>query len=157
MNQDYEKELEAEIDQELKRLPDLQVPPALMTRVMRVIENRASLPWYRCSWQVWPRSMQVASLIVLLALFGGLCFAAWKLPQVPQVASATHRANGWISGLSVVWNVVNVILGAIVIAVKRLGTGFIIGCCTALAMGWAMCVGLGTLYLRIGFARRERT
>ncbi len=38
--------------------------------------------------------------------------------------------------------------------VGKLGTGFLIGCGVALALGYATCLGLGTVYVRLGFARR---
>jgi hypothetical protein len=38
--------------------------------------------------------------------------------------------------------------------VKKLGTGFIVTCLVAAGIGYAMCVGLGTVYFRLAFAKR---
>jgi hypothetical protein len=45
-------------------------------------------------------------------------------------------------------------LGAGLTEVQSLGTGFIAGCLAAAALGYAMCVGLGTVCVRLAFARR---
>src|SRR5437867_829054 len=104
MNYEYEKKLEAEIDREIKRLPELLAPHTLLLRVMKAIESRASLPWYRQSWQVWPVAARVLSLAVLLLLFAGLCFAGWKLAQAESLATLTHRLSGWFAGVGAVCN-----------------------------------------------------
>jgi hypothetical protein len=51
-------------------------------------------------------------------------------------------------------NTVSVLLGAVVLAVKQLNTGIIIAVLAALAVGYAICLGLGTVCVRIAFARR---
>jgi hypothetical protein len=40
------------------------------------------------------------------------------------------------------------------LAVKQIGTGFIVAALAALAIGYAMCLGLGTACVRLAFARR---
>jgi hypothetical protein len=154
MNSEYEKRLENEIHGELKKLPELIAPRTLISRVMAAIEARLRLPWYRQSWQVWPLALRAVSLVILLALFGGLCFGAWKLSQAEAVAAAMQRPLGLLSGLGAIFHAISVVLTALILAVKQLGAGILIGCLAALALGYAMCVGLGTVYLRLGLARR---
>jgi len=72
MNSDYEKRLEAEIDRELKALPELRAPTTLLVRVRSAVAQRAAVPWYRQSWQMWPMIWRVTAMAVLLASFGGL-------------------------------------------------------------------------------------
>jgi hypothetical protein len=50
--------------------------------------------------------------------------------------------------------VVSTLLSAIVIVVKHLGTAFMIGCLVIAALGYAMCLGLGTAWVRLALARR---
>jgi len=154
VNQEYEKRLEAEIDRALKGLREMPAPRLLVSQVMAALEQRARLPWYRQPWQMWPLPLRVVSLLILLAVFGGLCFAGWKLPHTAAFAAAIHRIGGWFSGVTTLWNALNVLMGALVVTVKHLGTGFMIACLAALAFGYAMCVGLGTVYVRLGLARR---
>ena len=154
MNPNYEKQLEAEIDRALKGLPELAAPRTLAPRVMRAIEQRAQAPWYRQSWQMWPAAVRAAALVLLLALFGAICFAGWELRQTGIVVAATRQVGGWLSGVSTVWNTVSALLGAVVLVVKKLGIAFTVGCLAALALAYAMCFGLGTVYVRLALARR---
>jgi succinate dehydrogenase/fumarate reductase cytochrome b subunit len=154
MDPDYDKRLEAAISRELKALPELAAPGVLANRVMAALGQRARVPWYRRSWQMWPVVLQAASLVVLLALFGGLCLAGWELSQAETTAFALHRVGEWFSGLSMIENTFNVLVSAAVLVVKKLGTGFIVTCLVAAGIGYAMCVGLGTVYCRLAFAKR---
>jgi hypothetical protein len=154
MNPDYDKQLEAAISRELKALPELAAPGVLANRVMAALEQRVRVPWYRRSWQMWPMVLQAAVLVVLLALFGGLCLAGWELSQAEATTFALHRVGEWFSGLSMIENTFNVLESAAVLVVKKLGTGFIVTCLVAAGIGYAMCVGLGTVYFRLAFAKR---
>jgi hypothetical protein len=154
MNPEYDKELEAEIARELKGLPQLPAPQTLASRVMLAIEARANVAWYRQPWQTWPAALRMGSLLILLALFGGLCFAAGRLAQGEAFVATAHTLGQWFSGVSALGNAVNVLLGAVTLAVKQLGTVFILAALVAVAAGYALCLGLGTVCVRLALARR---
>ncbi len=154
MNPDYDKQLEAAINRELKTLPELTAPSALANRVMAAIGQSARVPWYRRSWQMWPAAWQAASLVVLLALFGGLCLGGWQLSQAEVTTFALHRVAEWFYGLNVIGNTFSALINAAVLVAKKLGTGFIVACLVAMGTGYAMCIGLGTVYYRLAFAKR---
>ena len=119
MNFEYEKRLEAAVDKELRSLPELKAPNTLMFRVMKALEARLSLPWYQQSWQMWPLAVRAASLVVLLTLFGGVCFGTWKLTHLESFAAATQTIGSWFSGLGVIWHATAALLNALVLAVKQ--------------------------------------
>jgi hypothetical protein len=154
MNSEQEKELELEIGRELKRLPELPAPALLVRRVMVAIEQRRALPWYHQPWQNWPLPLRVAALALLSVMFGGLCVVSWQLTRAAGVSAAIQEVGGLFSGLNTVWNILNVLLGSVVLVAKHLGTGFIIGCVVLAGLGYAMCVGLGTAWLRLALARK---
>jgi hypothetical protein len=154
MNENENSRLEAAVDRELKALPNLRAPQRLLTRVMAVIEQRAVLPWYRRAWQTWPVSLQVVSLIVLLVAFGGLCFGSWQLVHAPAVTAAAGEASGWFRILSTGFSTLGVLANALALAVKSLGPLALFGIGMALLLGYATCIGFGTLYVRLAFARR---
>jgi uncharacterized BrkB/YihY/UPF0761 family membrane protein len=154
MNPEYEKELEAEIARELKGLPQLTAPHTLASRVMLAIEGRAHVAWYRQPWQRWPVALRMGSLVILLALFGVLCVAAARLAQGEAFVATAHQLGQWLSGVNALGNAVNVLLGAVTLAVKQLGTAFIVAALVAVAAGYALCVGLGTVCVRLALARR---
>jgi hypothetical protein len=154
MNSEYEKRLEAAIERELKRLPELPAPQTLISRVMSSIASQAALPWYRQSWVMWPMPLRAVSLVVLVAISGAICFASWKLTQAESFLAVIHQINGWFAGANSLWNALNAVLGVGLMLIKKLGTGFIIATLLAVAMGYAMCIGLGTVYVRLAFGRR---
>ena len=154
MNSEYEKELELEIDRELKCLPELEAPFTLSRRVMQAIEQRHSLRWYNQPWQNWPVALRIASLALLSIMFGGLCVASWQLTRAAGVTAAMQEVAGLFSGLETVWNIITVLLGTVVLVLKHLGTWFIVGLVAFAGMTYALCVGLGTAWLRLAMARR---
>ena len=154
MNPEYEERLAAEIDRELRGLPELPAPSTLIPRVSAVIAQRRSLPWYRQPWQAWPLPMRAAALVILAAFFALLCLGAWRLPGTESYLAATRHAAGWFSGLTTLWNALNALIATLAQAVQLLGRGFLLGCLAAVALAWAICLGLGTACLRLAFARR---
>src|SRR5208282_2508758 len=155
MNPDYEKRLEAEISRELKALPELAAPPSLANRVMTALEQRCRVPAYHRSWQTWPVVWQAASFAALLALFGGLCLGGWELSQAKATTLALHRVGEWLSGLNMIGNTLNVLVNAALLALKKLGTGVIVAGLVIMGLGYAMCVGLGSIYFRLASANRQ--
>ena len=154
MNSQYPERLAAGIDQELKSLPELQAPSTLIPRVSAAIEQRRSAPWYRQPWHAWPVLMRAAALVILAVFFASLCFGAWRLPDTENYLAATRHAAGWLSGLTSLWNALNALIGTLAQAVQQLGRGFLLGCLAAVALAWAMCLGLGTVCVRLVLARQ---
>ena len=150
MNPDYENKLEAQIDAELKRLGDLVAPGTLAPRVMRLLEQRATLPWYRQSWSTWPRGTQIASFASLVVVFAAVFAAAWMLTNGVAGQGSGSVVGEWFKSAGVVFKVVEVLKESLVLAFRHLGTGVIAGCIAMMALLWAACVGLGTLCVRLG-------
>ena len=154
MNENKNSRLEAAVDCELKALPILRAPKTLLPRVMAVIEQRAGVPWYRRAWQTWPLPLQAVSMLVLMVSFAGLCLGSWQLVHASAVASATSEASGCFRMLSTILSTLGVLVNAIVLAVRSLGPLVLFGILVAVLLGYAVCVGFGTLYVRLAFARR---
>jgi len=68
-----DEKLERLIHQTLRALPDHRAPRALETRVLRAIETRAALPWWKQSFLQWP----VAARLGFLVLSAGLIKVAF--------------------------------------------------------------------------------
>jgi hypothetical protein len=154
MSSEHEKRLEIEMDQELKRLPELEAPRTLAPRVLAAIAWRASVPWHRRAWETWPIAVRTAAVLVLLALFGGLCFAGWELPHSGVFAAVASEISHLGSGLNTFWNTANDLAGAAVTVAKHIGTGLVIALFAAMGLGYAMLLGLGTFYVRLAVAHR---
>jgi ABC-type amino acid transport system permease subunit len=154
MNSNNDQQLESAISRELKSLPELATPASLANRMLAAIELRRNVPWYRRSWATWPVALQVASLAAMLVLFGGLCFAGWELSHAQAVSQAAHHVGQWFSGLNTIGNLLNILAGSLALVVKKLGTAFIVACLVAAGLGYAIFLGLGTVYFRLAFAKR---
>src|SRR5690349_15339410 len=128
MNSDYHKKLELEIDRELKALPELVAPASLSRRVLDSILKQQALPWYQQSWLHWPMPLRWLAISFLSLLFGALCLASWQLTRAAGISAALQELGELFSGLNTLWNLIGVLLGAVVVVAKHLGTGFIIAC-----------------------------
>jgi len=155
MRPDNQHELECQVDRVLKRLPEVSAPRTLLPRVLALVRARAAMPWYRQSWQAWPMPLQVATIFVLVASFGGFFFAAWELSRAAGYAAVRQEIGEMLSGVAVVGNVLGVLINAIRLVIERLGTAFIIGCLAAAALAYSIFIGLGTVYVRLAFSQRR--
>ena len=153
MNPDYEQQLETDIDRELKALPMLVAPSALISRVISAIEERTALPWFRCAWTAWPLALRAASLLTLALMFGGVCFGGWKLSHIGS-AVVSQRFGGFLSLLSALSDVLLVLLAAVARVLHQLGPLSLLAYVAALTLGIMTCLGLGSLGMKVALARR---
>ncbi|PWU09647.1 MAG: hypothetical protein C5B50_26980 [Verrucomicrobia bacterium] len=143
------------LDQALKRLPDLEAPRRLARRVMTEIERRERAPWYRQSWQMWPMPVRVGTLVALACVFGAVCYGVWELPHLATVATFERHVGGVFSAIGAVTHGLAVAVGAMIGGVKNLGVGILTGCAVAVALGYSICLGLGTVGVRLVLAHRQ--
>ena len=155
MNADYDKLLEREIERELKSLPDLKAPEALAARVMESIQRNASRPWYRQPWQGWPGEWQMAFAALLLLIVGALSFGGWEFIRSSTVSDVVHDFSGRLSAFNFIWDTLLAIAQALVLAVKKLGLGFMIACLILAVFSYLTCIGLGTVFLRYALSDDE--
>jgi hypothetical protein len=155
MNSAYEKFLEAELDRELKALPELEAPASLSRRVLAEIRHRRALPWYHQSWQHWPLPLRVMALSFLSLLFGALCLASWQLTRAAGVSAALQEVGELFSGLKTIGNLISVLGSALVVVAKYLGTGFIVICFSIAGLGYALCLAVGAAWVRLASAHRS--
>jgi hypothetical protein len=147
-------ELEALVDRELKALPPLSAPPNLAPRILAAIAAQAEAPWYRRAWQTWPLPLQGASLAVLLALFGTLCFGGWRFSQTEAVVETSAKVGGVLSVFDLVFRTLGVLRDAGVQVIQHIGPGYVIGFAVMVLMAYAVCLALGSVCVRFAFARR---
>src|SRR5436190_20408041 len=124
MNDERDPQWAEELDRELKTLPDLPAPDTLIARVMTSIQQPVSIrvPWYRRPWPQWSMGLQTASLLVLLAFFGGLCRIGWGISHGETFAAAFHAISEWISSWRALGSAVIALVQALVLIFNKLGT-----------------------------------
>jgi hypothetical protein len=153
MNGRDEKNLEQQVDRALKALPELKAPARLLPRVMEMVAARTARPWYSRSWLEWPAAVRSVSFAVLVLIFAGICFAAWQLTRAAGVTLAMEEVRDAFSGVAALLNTLMVILNALVLAVKHLSTPVLAACVVGLVLAYSACIGLGTVYFKLAFAR----
>ena len=131
-------DLDHQLDHELRRLPAPVAPVSLLPRVMQAVAEAEAKPWYSRAWVTWPRAVQVASAVLLLAVTAGL----WRIVPIalatipdfwsPAMAAGANRAApalqlfNEVATLSrVLWDVV---LQPIAAYFFVLGVGFALAC-----------------------------
>jgi hypothetical protein len=152
MNTDHDNELEAQVDRELKSLSSLTAPPTLATRIISAIAARADAPWYRRAWPTWPLAGQVASFALLIAMFGGLCFAGWQLAHVVSTTVLAQKVEGALAVASVVWRTLTVLGESVLEVIRHLGAGFVCAVVLVGVVGYALLLGLGSVCYRLALA-----
>jgi len=154
MNPDYEKKLESAVDRALKAMPPLESPGSLLPRVMATLQKSHALPWYHQPWTMWSQPMRLASLGLLIAAVSALFYLGFEFSRLEGVAALGREVGSWFSGVSALISAVGVLLNAVILVAKHLGTGFIFGCVLALALGYGLCMGLGSLWFRVALYRK---
>jgi hypothetical protein len=82
---------------------------------------------------------------VLLSLFR-------RMESVALGYDAAQRIGNWFCGVNTLGNALGVLANSALLVVRKLGTGFIVACFVALGLGYAVCLAVGTVYMRIGLA-----
>jgi hypothetical protein len=154
MNTSPGHELETRIDRELKSLPPLSAPATLAPRVLARLASQTEAPWYQRAWQTWPMALRTASFILLLAMFGGLCFTGWKASHASSVTAVTEKVSGAFALVSLAGNTLSALGNAAAQVMRHLGMGFFVAGGVVVLLAYAACVGFGSFYFRFAFARR---
>lgn len=129
---DRDEQLETFIGRVLRDQPPLQAPASLMDNVLREIELRAVLPWWRKSFMHWP---QLARIALLVALVGIAKFAldafVWLTMSVrdSNVATAIEQPVSWVHSISSIGRSLGTAAEALVTAIPPvwLYSGLLLG------------------------------
>jgi hypothetical protein len=154
MSLEYERKVEIEVDRELKSLPEIVAPATLIARVMASIELRKALPWFKRAWHTWPTSLQGLFLVTMLALLGGICVGGWEVTHTATFGVALHKIGDWFSGFGAIYITLNALAGAIVALIKQVNSTVLMALLCAAGLGYAIFLGLGTMYVKVAFAKR---
>ncbi len=99
--------LERLFDRTLHELPLRRAPPTLESRVLRELERRAALPWWRLSFAHWPLLARAAFLVICgalisLAFVGGAMAVAGvrTLPWAHEVGGLAASAVNLVALLA---------------------------------------------------------
>jgi hypothetical protein len=153
MNPPDQDRLERLIDSELRALPDLTAPDNLLKQVMAAVQERATRPWWRRSWQDWPPGLQAVALLLLLGVAGSVSYLGAVVLDEIRMFGLETVMTGWLEP----WNVVRELAGTVWRAgllVFHAGGQQVFLLTVAFVLGvYFACVGLGTAFTQIGSNR----
>lgn len=144
---------EAELDQQLKHLPERRAPATLAPRVMAAIQARARQPWFRCTWWHWPPVAQVFSLALASVLLGGLTWLALHTDPGSLVNDMGVKAAAGLAPLAPLWSLVVSIARACALLLAQAPPLAWFGAAAFLAAMYLSCIGLGTILYRLSAQR----
>jgi hypothetical protein len=155
MNPDFDDpQLESEIDRHLKDLPELVTPRSLVPRTMQMIA-RPAVVWHSRSWATWPASIRAAYVVVATALLAATVPGLRAVEQyllVPMFARFAH----WGAGLEWLWNATTALASAGTAVVNHAGKGIILPCVLAMVLAYGMCIGFGTVFVKLALSGSKK-
>jgi hypothetical protein len=150
MNDVNERKLAEQIHRELHQLPNLKAPNTLGPRVLAAIAARQTAPWWTSSWINWPLGMKLAFLVIGIAAISGLVFAGAAVPQFSVLTSGvTASVSEIFASLNPYFAVANRITGYVGLTFKAAGPQLPWLLAALIGVGYATCIGLGTLGYRL--------
>ncbi len=154
MNPEFDKQLEAEIDRQLKDLPELAAPPTLISRTMNAIARPAA-PWHARPWAMWPAGLRAAYLVVTLGALAG-AFLEWRAVAPGLFGSLAARFAHWRAGVECLSNAVGALAGAAAVILDHFGKGVVLPCVLVVILAYAACIGFGTVFVRLALSGSRR-
>jgi hypothetical protein len=150
MQPEFDPKLEAILDQELRKLPDVPAPQTLAPRVMARIRAREKKPWWQQSWWNWPLAAQAAFLFIVLAIVG--LFTQSGLMVDDSVRSYSQQVTEQASTLSALLNNFQPLLNLFAILWQKAQPLWLYVFILAVAL-YLACVGVGTIFVRVALRR----
>ncbi len=154
MNDANEQRLADRVHRELRQLPDHRAPDTLAPRVLAALAARRSAPWWQKSWTDRPQGARLVFLAASLVLAGGLILAGLQLPPLGELTAGMRQpAAGWFSEFEPYFALVFRLGEAVWLNLKAAPPQVLWLCAAAIGLGYATCVGLGTLGYRLALNR----
>ncbi len=154
MNDVNEQRLADRVHRELRHLPDRRAPATLAPRVMAAIAARQRAPWWQQAWTDWPQGLRLAFLTFSLGLAGALIAAGWQLPQLNELTAGINHASADVFANLKPYLAMVLGLGEAVWAILKSAPPHVLWLGAAIiGLGYATCVGLGTLGYRVALNR----
>lgn len=105
---DTEQKLAHVVDKLCKQQPLRKAPTDMYARVMREVQLRKSLPWWRKSFLHWPLMMQALFVVAaLLTAKGALMLGSWFDANAVATAKTITQESSLVQGSSALLSISN--------------------------------------------------
>ena len=143
---DNDQRWEAELDAELKALPEIAAPPQLARRVMdRVQQGSVAVTEGGRSWQNLPGAVRVLAFSVMSICFCLVCLGAWLVPQAGSLAAIRGHLAIWLHPVTAFWNVAEVVVSALLAALRYINPVLLMAWAAGAALAYLLIITAGTL------------
>ena len=147
--EDWEKELH----RELEALPELEGPASLIPGVLSRIQAPAPAPWYHASWWQWPLALRSASVVLALAVLGGLGWLSGSLGELGIGEQLLRTGAGLKGTLVLMLETTGRLLGSGTVFWREHGQTLLIAAASLLLATYLTCVAAGTALYRLAWRR----
>jgi hypothetical protein len=144
MRPEIDPNLERVIHHELRKLPAVKAPDALMGRVLSSVRLEQSLPWWRKSIWRWPNGARTAFLIVLAVMVTAMTSSTWWAGDV--AARGADVLNESARPFMPLGNAFFVLWRTLLQNLVLFGLAFS-------GMLYLLCLGAGTMFVRFAVRR----
>jgi hypothetical protein len=141
---DIDTNLERVIHQELRKLPSLKAPDALLGRVLVSVRAQQALPWWRKSIWQWPHAARTAFMIMLAVVVAAITSSHWWASDV--AARGVEALNDSAQPFAPLGNAFLVLWRTLIQNVVLYGLAFS-------GMLYLLCLGAGTMFVRFAVRR----
>ena len=151
MNDDTDSSLERALGAELKKLPFPAAPPALIPRVLALVEARGRLPWWQRTWWDWPLAAKATFVLLGLAVVGLLSGSSILLGDAG--AQYSDSVTTKLDIFSSFWNLLPVFLNVVQVLWNKLAQPYVMYLVALALIAYVVCIGASTLFLRVAAQR----
>ena len=142
------------LDRELKQLPELPAPAALVHRVMLAVHQRRSQPWYRRPWPAWPPACQILSLLLFAGLAGFAIATGMNPAWLPGWESMNPRLEQWGEAGRGLLATGTTLIEAALLLFQSVGRHFFLAGLVLVLAGYLCAVAILSACYQLAFQRR---
>jgi hypothetical protein len=151
MPPEFDPNLEALVDAELKKLPPIPAPQSLLPKVLSAIAARARQPWWQRAWWDWPLAAKAAFLLLALAVVSAVSGGGVILDE--GVAAYSQRVVERLTPVGGLWDSIQTVVNAVALSLQKLSQPFMLYALIFVGATYLICVGLGTACVRYALKR----
>ncbi|HKQ40589.1 MAG TPA: hypothetical protein VJ063_21140 [Verrucomicrobiae bacterium] len=144
MQPEIDQNLARVIHQELRKLPPLKAPEALLGRVLAGVRLQQALPWWRKSIWQWPNAARTTFFVVLAVMITAIMSSHWWAGDV--AAKGVEVLSDSTQPLVPLSNAFLVLWRTLLQNVVIFGLAFS-------GMLYLLCLGAGTMFVRFALRR----
>ena len=148
MKPEHHTDWEAQLDAELKALPELAAPPQLARRVMQRIQQPAVASPRARGWQSLPGVVRASAFAIIVAAFALLCVAAWIYPFTGGFAVADAEISAWLRPAAACWDVARVTVSALLVAIRYINPMLLVLWASSAAFAYFVIMAAGTVVFK---------